>query len=163
MQRITRTILWAVTLGALNLLVQVQDSASSPQELAADQTFAPESGVPVLTVDEAIALSASVAKIGDSPASLLRMGSAYISFEVKNPAFSRWMFSAAVSGSGWRLAEVLAAGAPKRAVLENLLWRGSRVGVSAPALSRKSRATNLRVCTCGPWFTASPCLQSTAS
>jgi len=55
MQRITRTILWAVKFVALDLLAQAQDSASSPQKLAADQTFAPDSCVPVLTVDEAIA------------------------------------------------------------------------------------------------------------
>src|SRR5215469_4877969 len=43
MQRITRTILWAVIFEALNLLAQAQDSASSPQKLAADQTSAPDS------------------------------------------------------------------------------------------------------------------------
>src|SRR5215813_271538 len=56
MQRITRTILWAVILGALNLLSQAQDSASSPQTLAADRTFAPESAA-VLTIDDAVALA----------------------------------------------------------------------------------------------------------
>jgi len=45
MQSITRPILWAVIFGALNLLAQ--DSASSPQELAADPTFAPDTDVPV--------------------------------------------------------------------------------------------------------------------
>src|SRR5215467_15929019 len=53
MRRITRTILWAAIFGSLNLSGQAQDSLS--QKLAADQTFAPESGVPVLTVKEAIA------------------------------------------------------------------------------------------------------------
>src|SRR5215467_84253 len=93
MQRITRTILWAVIFEALNLLAQAQDSASSPQKLAADQTSAPDSvtsastasaqqgqvsavpgskppspstqngaevivkSIPVLTIDEAVALA----------------------------------------------------------------------------------------------------------
>ena len=55
MQQITRKILWAVIFGALNLFAQAQDSPSSPQKLAADETFPPDSSVPVLTVDEAIA------------------------------------------------------------------------------------------------------------
>jgi hypothetical protein len=49
MQRITRRIIWAVLFEALNLLAQAQNSASSPQKPAADQTFSPDSGVPVLT------------------------------------------------------------------------------------------------------------------
>ena len=55
MQRIARTTLSAVVFGAVNFLAQAQDSASSPQKLAADQTFALDTGVPVLTVDEAAA------------------------------------------------------------------------------------------------------------
>jgi hypothetical protein len=53
MQRITRTLLWAVIFGALNLFSA--SAASSPQKLTADQTLALDSGMPVLTVDEAIA------------------------------------------------------------------------------------------------------------
>src|SRR5262249_29524770 len=54
MQRIARTILSAVIFGAVNLFAQAQDSVSSPQKLATDQT----SGVtvPVLTIDQAVAL-----------------------------------------------------------------------------------------------------------
>jgi outer membrane protein TolC len=75
MQRIARTTLSAVVFGAVNLLTQAQDSASSPQKLAADQTFdtitststastqqgpiltVPGVTVPVLTIDEAVALA----------------------------------------------------------------------------------------------------------
>src|SRR5215472_7702120 len=51
MQRITRTILWALIFGALNLFAQGQDSASSTQELASPQQRQ------VLTIDEAVALA----------------------------------------------------------------------------------------------------------
>ena len=83
MQTIARTILWAVIFGALSLLTQAQDSAPSPQEQAADPTLAPnwpelkpsitsasiasvQQGqgstvpgltIPVLTIDEAVALA----------------------------------------------------------------------------------------------------------
>jgi hypothetical protein len=55
MQTVPRTILWLSYLERSTCVAQAQDSASSPQKLAADQTFALDSGVSVLTVDEAAA------------------------------------------------------------------------------------------------------------
>lgn len=83
MQTIARTVLWALIFGALSLLAQAQDSASSAQKQAADQRLAPDRPelkpsvtsaptasarqgqgstvpgltIPVLTIDEAVALA----------------------------------------------------------------------------------------------------------
>src|SRR5215472_1712180 len=83
MQRIARTIPWAILFGALSLLAQAQYSASSPQKQAADPAYTPDwlelkpsitsastasarqsqvstipgSTTPVLKVDEAVALA----------------------------------------------------------------------------------------------------------
>jgi AcrR family transcriptional regulator len=85
-------------------------------------------------------LTAAVAKIADPRAALSKMSSAYISFGIKNPALYRLMFSLAPSGPGpaWRPEEVLTAWVASRAVLENILRRGARIGIFDPALARKS-------------------------
>jgi AcrR family transcriptional regulator len=83
-------------------------------------------------------LRAAVAKIADPRAALSKMGSAYVSFGLKNPALYRLMFSVAPSGPDWRPEEVLAAWVAARAVLENILRRGARLGIFEPALARKS-------------------------
>src|SRR5215469_387836 len=83
MQRIARTIPWAILFGTLSLLAQAQDSASSPQKRATNPAYAPDwpelkpsitsastasarqsqistirgSTIPVLTVDEAVTLA----------------------------------------------------------------------------------------------------------
>ena len=83
-------------------------------------------------------LAAAVAKIADPRAALLKMSSAYISFGIKNPALYRLMFSVAPSGPDWRPEEVLAAWVAARTVLENILRRGTRIGIFDAALNRKS-------------------------
>ena len=81
-------------------------------------------------------VTAAVAKIADPRAALSKMGSAYVTFGIKNPPLYRLMFSQALSGPDWRPEEVLAAGVATRAVLENILRRGARSGVFDPALPR---------------------------
>jgi len=49
----------------------------------------------------------------------------------------RLMFSVAPSGPAWRPEEVLTAWVTSRAVLENILRRGARIGIFDPALTRK--------------------------
>jgi AcrR family transcriptional regulator len=83
-------------------------------------------------------LAAAVAKIADPRAALLKMSSAYVSFGVKNPLLYRLMFSVAPSGVAWSPEQVLTAWVASRAVLENILRRGSRIGIFDPALTRKS-------------------------
>jgi AcrR family transcriptional regulator len=83
-------------------------------------------------------LTAAVAKIADPRAALSKMSSAYVSFGIKNPALYRLMFSVVPSGPAWRREEVLNAWVALRAVLENILRRGARIGIFAPALTRKS-------------------------
>ncbi len=83
-------------------------------------------------------LTAAVAKIADPRAALSKMSSAYVSFGIKNPALYRLMFSVAPSGSVWHPEEVLQAWVAARAVLENILRRGARIGIFDPALTRKS-------------------------
>jgi AcrR family transcriptional regulator len=83
-------------------------------------------------------LTAAVAKIADPRAALSKMGSAYVSFGIKNPALYRLMFSVAPSGPDWRPEGVLAAWLASRAVLENILRHGARIGIFDPALARKS-------------------------
>jgi AcrR family transcriptional regulator len=83
-------------------------------------------------------LRAAVAKIADPRAALSKMSSAYVSFGIKNPALYRLMFSVAPSGPDWRPEEVLQAWVAARAVLENILRRGARIGILDPALTRKS-------------------------
>ena len=83
-------------------------------------------------------LAAAVAKIADPRAALSKMSSAYVSFGIKNPALYRLMFSVAPSGPDWRPEEVLQAWLAARAVLENILRRGARIGIFDPALTRKS-------------------------
>jgi AcrR family transcriptional regulator len=79
-------------------------------------------------------LTAAVAKIADPGAALSKIGSAYVSFGLKNPVLYRLMFSVAPSGPDWRPEEVLAAWDAARAVLEDILRRGARLD---PALARK--------------------------
>ena len=83
-------------------------------------------------------LTATVAKIVDPREALSKMGSAYVSFGIRNPALYRLMFSVAPSGPDWRPEEVLTAWLASRAVLENILRRGARIGIFDPALTRKS-------------------------
>lgn len=83
-------------------------------------------------------LIAAVAKMPDPCAALSKMASAYVSFGMKNPALYRLMFSVAPSGPGWRAEEVLASWVAGRAVLENILRRGARIGTFDPALVRKT-------------------------
>ncbi len=83
-------------------------------------------------------LTAAVAKIADPRAALSKMSSAYVSFGIKNPVLYRLMFSVAPSGPAWRPEEVLTTWVASRAVLENILRRGARIGIFDPALSRKS-------------------------
>ena len=83
-------------------------------------------------------LTATVAKIADPREALSKMGSAYVSFGIRNPALYRLMFSVAPSGPDWRPEEVLTAWLASRAVLENILRRGARIGIFDPALARKS-------------------------
>jgi len=83
-------------------------------------------------------LTAAVAKIADPRAALSKMSSAYVSFGIKNPVLYRLMFSVAPSGPAWRPEEVLTAWVASRAVLENILRRGARIGIFDPALTRKS-------------------------
>jgi AcrR family transcriptional regulator len=82
-------------------------------------------------------LTAAVAKIADPRAALSEMGFAYVGFGLKNPALYRLMFSVAPNGSGWR-PEVLASWVAGRAVLENILRRGARIGIFDPALARNT-------------------------
>lgn len=83
-------------------------------------------------------LTAAVAKIADPCLALLKMGSAYVGFGLKNPALYRLMFSEAPSGTEWRPEKVLVAWLAARAVLENIIRRGARIGIFDPALTRKS-------------------------
>ena len=83
-------------------------------------------------------LTAAVAKIADPRAALTKMSSAYVSFGIKNPALYRLMFSVVPSGPDGRPEEVLQAWVAARAVLENILRRGARIGMFDPALTRKS-------------------------
>ena len=83
-------------------------------------------------------LTAAVAKIADPRAALSEMSSAYVSFGIKNPVLYRLMFSVAPSGPAWRPEEVLTAWLASRAVLENILRRGARIGIFDLALTRKS-------------------------
>jgi AcrR family transcriptional regulator len=83
-------------------------------------------------------LTASVAKIADPCAALLKMGCAYVGFGLRNPALYRLMFSVAPSGTEWRPEKVLVAWLAARVVLENILRRGARIGIFDPALTRKS-------------------------
>lgn len=83
-------------------------------------------------------LIAAVAKIADPRAALAKMGSAYVSFGTENPALYRLMFSVAPSGTDWRAEEVLASWVAGRAVLENILRRGARIGIFDPGLARKT-------------------------
>jgi AcrR family transcriptional regulator len=81
-------------------------------------------------------LTAAVAKIADPRAALSKMSSAYVSFGIQNPVLYRLMFSVMPSGPAWRPEEVLTAWVASRAVLENILRRGARIGVFDSALSR---------------------------
>jgi AcrR family transcriptional regulator len=86
-------------------------------------------------------LIAAVAKIADPCAALSKMASAYVCFGTQNPVLYRLMFSVAPSGPDWRAEraeEVLASWVAGRAVLENILRRGARIGVFDPALTRKT-------------------------
>ena len=83
-------------------------------------------------------LTAAVAKIADPRAALSKMGSAYVSFGIKNPTLYRMMFSVAPTGPDWRPEKVLAGWIAARAFLENILRRGARIGIFDPALTRKS-------------------------
>ncbi len=83
-------------------------------------------------------LTAAVAKIADPRAALSKMSSAYVSFGIKNPALYRLMFSVMPSGPAWRREEVLNAWVALRAVLENILRWGARIGIFDTALTRKS-------------------------
>jgi AcrR family transcriptional regulator len=74
-------------------------------------------------------LTAAVAKIADPRAALSKMSSAYVSFGIKNPVLYRLMFSVAPSGPAWRPEEVLTTWVASRAVLENILRRGARIGI----------------------------------
>ena len=66
------------------------------------------------------------------------MGSTYVSFGIKNPTLYRLMFSVAPTGPDWRPEKVLAGWIAARAVLENIVRRGARVGIFDPTLARKS-------------------------
>jgi len=83
-------------------------------------------------------LTAAVAKIADPRAALSKMSSAYVRFGTKNPALYHLMFSVVPSAPDWRPEEVLAAWVAARAVLENILRRGARIGIFDPVLTRKS-------------------------
>ena len=83
-------------------------------------------------------LTAAVAKIADPHAALAKMASSYVTFGTRNPALYRLMFSVAPSAPDWRPEEVLAAWVAARAVLENILRRGARIGIFVPVLTRKS-------------------------
>lgn len=83
-------------------------------------------------------LTAAVAKIADPQAALSKVSCAYVRFGIKNPVLYRLMFSVAPSGHAWRPEEVLTAWMASRAVLENILRRGARVGIFAPALTQMS-------------------------
>ena len=82
-------------------------------------------------------LTAAVAKIADPRAALSKMATAYVSFGLKNPALYHLMFNVAPSGTNWHPEEILAAWLTARAVLENILRRGARIGIFDPALTRK--------------------------
>jgi AcrR family transcriptional regulator len=83
-------------------------------------------------------LTAAVAKIADPHTALFKMGSAYVSFGIRNPALYRLMFSAGPTHPDWRPEEILAAWVASHAILENILRRGARVGIFDPALIRKT-------------------------
>ena len=83
-------------------------------------------------------LTTAVAKIADPRAALSKMGSAYVSFGIKNPTLYRLMFSVAPTAPDWHPEKVLAGWIAVRGVLENILRRGARVGIFDPALTRKS-------------------------
>ena len=82
-------------------------------------------------------LTAAVAKIADPRAALSKMSSAYVTFGINNPVLYRLMFSVTPSGPDWRPEEVQTAWAVSRAVLENILRRGARIGIFDSALTRK--------------------------
>ena len=82
-------------------------------------------------------LTAAVAKIAHPRAALSKLGSAYVSFGIKNPTLYRLMFSVAPGGPDGRPEEALQAWATARDVLENILRRGARIGIFAPALTRQ--------------------------
>ncbi len=82
-------------------------------------------------------LTAAIEKVTDPRAALSKMGFTYVRFGIKNPALYRLMFNVVPSGSDWRPEEVLTAWVAGRAVLENILRRGARVGIFGAALARK--------------------------
>ena len=83
-------------------------------------------------------LIAAAANIVDPCTAFSRMASAYLSFGLDNPALYRLMFSVAPSGPEWHPEEVLTAWVAARAVLENILRRGARIGVFDPAIARNA-------------------------
>jgi len=82
-------------------------------------------------------LTAAIVKVTDPRAALSKIGSTYVGFGIKNPALYRLMFNVAPSDPDWRPEGVLTAWVAARAVLENILRRGARVGIFGPALTRK--------------------------
>jgi AcrR family transcriptional regulator len=82
-------------------------------------------------------LTLAVAKIADPRAALLKMASTYVGFGIKNPALYRLMFSVAPSGLDWHPGEALSAWVAGRALLEDMLRRGARVGIFGTTLTRK--------------------------
>ena len=82
-------------------------------------------------------LTAAVAKIADPHAALSKMGSAYVSFGIRNPALYHLMFRMGSIRPDWRRGEILTAWVESRTVLENILRRGARIGAFDSALIRK--------------------------
>src|SRR5215467_13393620 len=73
-------------------------------------------------------LTAAVAKIADPHAALSKMGSAYVSFGIRNPALYHLMFRVGPIRADWHRGEILTAWVESRAVLESILRRGARIG-----------------------------------
>jgi AcrR family transcriptional regulator len=82
-------------------------------------------------------LTAAVAEIADPYTALSKMGSTYVGFGIRNPALYHLMFSAGPTFPDSRRREVLAAWVNSRAVLENILRRGARIGAFDSAFIRK--------------------------
>ena len=65
------------------------------------------------------------------------MGSAYVSFGIRNPALYHLMFRVGPIRPDWHRGEILTAWVESRAVLENILRHGARIGAFDSALIRK--------------------------
>jgi AcrR family transcriptional regulator len=88
-------------------------------------------------------IASALAKTKDPRRAILRVGSAYVQFGIKNPALYQLMFTASLSGPDWRPKSVIAAGEQTRAMVEEIIRAGAASGLFASTLARKTEAASL--------------------